>query len=395
MNVAFYTDQTISGMTGGIGRVTDVLTHYFRNQLGWKVFSIYAAEAKADCVRTPLDGAVMLRLHDRLGIRCDARSNVKRAVVWLVEHEVDVLIVQTSMEVVARLKRYMKGLGIDIKVVSVLHFEPGKDEWPWRLDTWMVKRIVARLRNSVIHRATQRGYRSALVEGDAVGLLSPVYIEPYIAYCGLLGTTKMPLYGGKFFAIPNPLSFPEILPVSSLAKKEKIVLVVARMMESQKRISHILNMWHVLQNNGFRLVLVGDGPSLAYYKAQAEALQLKNVSFEGRQNPKPYYEKAQIFLMTSAFEGFPMTLVEAQQHGCVPVAYQSFAALGDVLNDGVNGCIVKNDDEGAFVERVECLMRDDAYRNQLAEGALRDCVRFTPEKVGQQWKTVLEGVCEG
>lgn len=392
MNVAFYTDQTISGMTGGIGRVTDVLTRYFREQLGWKVYSIYAAEAKADCVRTQVDGAVRMRLHDRLGIRQDAKKNVKRAVKWLVEQQVEVMIVQTSMEVVARLKRQMKRQHVDIKVIGVLHFEPGKDEWRWNTNTWLVKRAVADTRNYLVHKATQRGYRSALMEGDAVGLLSLAYIEPYIAFTGLLGTMNMPLYGGKFFAIPNPLSFPEILPVSELKNKEKMVLVVARMMESQKRISLILNMWHELQDMGYRLVLVGDGPSLAYYKAQAEALELKNITFEGLQDPQPYYRKAQIFLMTSAFEGFPMTLAEAQQHGCVPVAYSSFAALGDVLTHEQNGCIVENENEEAYIAQVKRLMSDEAYRNQLAEGALRDCQRFTIEHVGQQWEQILQGL---
>lgn len=391
MNVAFYTDQTISGMTGGIGRVTDVLTQYFRQTLGWKVYSIYAAEAKTDCLRTQVDDAVQMRLHDRLGLRRDARKNVKRAVKWLIERQVHVVIVQTSMEVVARLKHCITELHSDIKVISVLHFEPGKDEWPWMGGSTM-KRCIAPLRNGMIRKATRKGYRKALVEGDAVGLLSAAYIEPYIAYCGLLGTVKMPLYGGKFFVIPNPLSFPDVMPTSALAKKEKIVLVVARMMESQKRISHILNMWSMLQDEGYRLVLVGDGPSLAFYRAQAEVLQLKNVSFEGRQAPQSYYTKSQIFLMTSAFEGFPMSLVEAQQYGCVPVAYNSFAALSDVLTDDVNGCIVENEDESAFVAKVKRLMTDESYRQTLAKGALRDCLRFSIDHVGLRWKEVLESL---
>lgn len=388
MNVAFYTDQTVSGMTGGIGRVTDVLARYFRNVLGWKVYSIYATEAKPDCVRTELDGAVRMRLHDRFGIRYNAFRNVHRAADWLVENQIDVLIVQTSMEVVARLKRHFERNNINIKVIGVLHFEPGKDEWPWS-EADFVRGWFAPLRNKIIHSVTRRGYRTALIEGDAVSVLSPSYISSYLEYCGLDGAMDKMLYGDKFHDIPNPMSFDTLLPVSDLAKKEKIVLVVARMMEEQKRISQVLNMWLSLQDYGYKLVLVGDGPSLPIYKAQAEVLQLKNISFEGRQDPLSYYQKAEIFLMTSAFEGFPMTLVEAQQMGCVPVAYNSFQALEDVLTDGENGCIVENNDENAFVERVKNLMTDDEYRNRLAETGLGYCQRFSVEKVVAKWESLL------
>lgn len=391
MNIAFYTDQTISGMTGGIGRVTDVLTRYFRQSLGWKVFSVYAAEAAADCVPTPVDDAIMLRLHDRLGLRSDVRRNTLSAAQWLVERRVDVLIVQTSMEVVARIKRELQRLGSPMKVVGVLHFEPGKDEWPWKGGS-LFRRLLAPLRNWAIHRATVRGYRSALLAGDGVSVLSPSYIESYIDYCGLLATECIQRHGGKFFALPNPLSFAETLSKPELRQKLPIMLVVARMEESQKRISQILKMWHHWQHSGYQLVLVGDGPSLPMYQTLAKSLELENVSFEGRQDPLPYYRAAQIFLMTSAFEGFPMTLVEAQQQGCVPVAYRSFAALDDVITDGVNGCIVENGDEMAFEQQVTRLMVDGAYREHLALGALRDCQRFSVETLGQQWKTILEGL---
>ena len=48
---------------------------------------------------------------------------------------------------------------------------------------------------------------------------------------------------------------------------------------------------------------------------------------KGQKNPEPYYNEASIFMMTSSFEGWGLTLTEAQQYGCVPLAFHSFASL--------------------------------------------------------------------
>jgi glycosyltransferase involved in cell wall biosynthesis len=63
---------------------------------------------------------------------------------------------------------------------------------------------------------------------------------------------------------------------------------------------------------------------------------LKRVNFEGYRNPQPFYKRASIFVMTSANEGFPMTLIEAQQNGCVPVVMNSFSALREIIQNNIN-----------------------------------------------------------
>ena len=120
----------MSGMTGGIGRATTVLCDYFRVNYGWKVYSIYAFEAKEDCVRTFNDGAIKRRLHDRLGLR-QLAQNYERAVEFIRENKIKIVIIQTSMDVVAKLRKALnRGNLQNVKVISVLHYSPGTDEFP-------------------------------------------------------------------------------------------------------------------------------------------------------------------------------------------------------------------------------------------------------------------------
>lgn len=410
MNVCFYTDQSISGMTGGIGRVTSVLTDYFRHQYGWKVFSIYAFDASEDSKLTEVDGAIKLRLHDRMGFRRGVRKNYCAAVDFIKKNKIDVVYVQTSLDVVSRLRKAIaqsessestkktvsKGRNRrEIKIVSVLHFEPGKDEWPWSF-ALNGKGLMSVVRNLFVHKATVKAYRTALIGSDVVSVLSPSYIAKYTQYAGI--DTESTTLCQKLVAVPNPVSFDVIMSEDELMRKEKICLVVARMEERQKRISEILRIWEKVENlaqadaslQGWRLVLVGEGPSLTLYKAMASSMKLKSVSFEGRQDSEPYYRKSSVFLMTSTFEGFPMTLVEAQQYGCVPLVYDAFSALKDVVCNGENGLIVDNMDETAYLDSLCRLMTNVEYRQGLARRAVADSERFSKTEICGRWKKIIE-----
>ena len=57
-------------------------------------------------------------------------------------------------------------------------------------------------------------------------------------------------------------------------------------------------------------------------------------------------------MMTSHIEGWPMTLLEAQQYGCVPIVYNTFAALSEIIENNVNGYIIGKYDEEAFFNAI-------------------------------------------
>lgn len=385
-NICFYTDQTISGMTGGIGRITSVMTDYFRHHFGWKVYSIFAFDAKPDCELTQIEKGVKLRLHDRLNISPKVRDNYNKAVDFIKENNIEVVIIQTSLDVASKLRKKLDKNHLNqVKIVSVLHFAPGTDEWPWTANG--LKGFIALIRNKVIHYATKKAYVSAYNSSDKLLLLSPNYIKEYQQYSNIKETSKL-------LPLPNCLSFTESIEDDEILQKRPIALVVARMEESQKRISLILRIWKKIESldNQWQLQLVGDGPSLNQYKKLAQELELKNVLFEGRQAPIPYYKKASVFLMTSLFEGFPMTLVEASQFGCVPIVYNSFSSLGDVVNDGKDGFIIPDGNEDLFLERVYCLMNNESLRHNMSLNAISNCQRFSQSIICERWKTLLESL---
>ena len=191
----------------------------------------------------------------------------------------------------------------------------------------------------------------------------------------------------KVRLIPN--SIPAVAEVPP--PKEKRLLWLGRVAHEQKRAELILPIWRKVSQAlpDWALDVVGDGPLLDDLRRQAGEQSLPRIHFHGRQLPDDYYRRAAIFFMTSAFEGFPNTLVEAQSHAAIPVVFDSYPVASWIVDDGVNGHLVEPFDVDAMATRiVELANHPD--RQGFAEQALESARRFHIDRVGQMWQELFE-----
>ena len=136
---------------------------------------------------------------------------------------------------------------------------------------------------------------------------------------------------------------------------------------------------------------MGDGPDRDKYINMVNRLGLERVSFEGFKDPAPYYKKSKISVMCSRFEGFPMTLVESQQFGCVPVVMDSFSALHDIVSNQNTGLIVGNSVE-SFKNGLSRLMMCNSQIETMAFGAVNNCKRFSVKAVCDKWEVLFNEI---
>ena len=197
----------------------------------------------------------------------------------------------------------------------------------------------------------------------------------------------------KIVAIPNPLSFEKIKDVDLINRKKNEILIVSRMKEQSKRVSLALKIWRFVENNesakSWTLKVLGDGEDLHGYKKLAKQLNLKNVEFLGNQNPVPFYETASMSMMTSSFEGWGLTLTESQQYGVVPLAFDSYASVKDIISDGENGCLIPYGNLKMYAKKVLHLMNDVEMRRKMALNCLESSSRFEVETIIPKWRNLL------
>ena len=194
----------------------------------------------------------------------------------------------------------------------------------------------------------------------------------------------------KLLSIPNPLTFSESLLPGEINTKQKTVLIVSRLDESQKKISIALKIWKLLPKatrDTWKLMIVGTGPDELSYKNYAKEHNLHNVHFAGQQsNVIDYYRQSSIFMMTSIWEGLPMSLLEAQQNGVVPIAFDNFSSIYDVVLDGENGYVIKQNNITEFRDKLHELMENENLRYKMALKSIENSKGYQVSNIVDQWE---------
>ncbi len=268
-----------------------------------------------------------------------------------------------------------------VKIVTCLHANPDRtiNKNCFKLTPFRIylKDILRTIYFNIIGNAFIEEMKRVYAISDRYVLLSKRFIPVFI-------NIVKPNDISKLIGINNPCSFQEY----KANKKSDILLVIARMEEGQKRISNILKVWNRLlwKYKNWRLVVVGNGKDLEYYKEYVRKNNIGRVEFVGASdNVQQFYSTSKIFLMTSIWEGLSMTLIEAQSFGCVPVAFDNFAALHDIIN-GSNGAIVKSNDLDEYVKTVDDLMGHDAKLNEMSVQAINSSRHnFDTDKILDEW----------
>lgn len=237
----------------------------------------------------------------------------------------------------------------------------------------------------------------------ATAKTSPRYkrICDYCDYMILLSKRYIPFFTNhvdcrkeQVKGILNPLTFSSALTSREIGSKTKTVVIVGRLDESTKRLSKAIRIWSAIENRykikDWSLVFVGDGEDMDYYKRLAVRYKTENITFAGRQDTVEYYRKASILMCTSAIEGLPMVIIEAKQMGCIPVSFNSFDSVYDLIEDSYNGYIVRYNDLDGYAARLSYLMTHDDVRTQMIEHCLQSNDAYLPDNIYRDWQEIIE-----
>ena len=167
-----------------------------------------------------------------------------------------------------------------------------------------------------------------------------------------------------------------------------IVLMVSRLVR-EKRIDVALTAFAELCQGFPRtgLVIVGEGPERENLESRIKNLELTaRVKLEGWQDDSiSYYKGADLYLLTSAFEGYGRTVVEAAAAG-LPMVMTDVGVAGEVIRDQATGRVVPVGDHAALV-RALCQARQDyPAMRRMAERAQADVQHLSP----RTWEEYLE-----
>jgi glycosyltransferase involved in cell wall biosynthesis len=323
---------------------------------------------------------------------------------FLLKNRIDRIIVSVLSRQNTRLLPDIYGLAHKhgIKVIQWFHMMPGYEMANYGSLARLWFAVKARKHLSVHSRRLVLTWLRALIRPAARLYLRPKYrlLYDHCDACVLLSPHFIPGFMGmagrktaKCSAIGNAATFEHDMTAGALAQKRKEVLIVSRLDESTKRLSLALKIWRKIERESalkdWTLTVVGSGDDMAYYQYLSRKLKLQRCAFEGRQPSMPYFKRASLFMMTSACEGFPLTLGEALQMGAVPLAFDSFGAVRDIIRHGHNGLLIPNNDVNTYAAQLSRLMHHEALRRTMAQHAAESARQFALPEVMKKWKELL------
>ena len=230
---------------------------------------------------------------------------------------------------------------------------------------------------------TKRLYSDLNTNYDRIVTLSSSFIEDFCFYCPKADRTKL-------FAIPNFNTFESCKKTAG----QQYVLFVGRLRNCVKGVDKLLRIWNEVEDlfPDWQLDIVGDGEDRTILEIQAAKMGLKHVMFHGFQDPALFYQRSKIFCMTSIYEGFGMVLTEAMQHGVVPMAFNSYSSVTDIIDDNINGILVKPFDEKEYADKLVSLMSDENKYKKMSHASMAKSITFSKEIIVEKWCNLIENL---
>jgi glycosyltransferase involved in cell wall biosynthesis len=185
-----------------------------------------------------------------------------------------------------------------------------------------------------------------------------------------------PAVAQRLSVIPYGIVTAASLPARCYGTQRPLrVIYAGRLDQPQKR---ILDLPEILQaavdlDVPIELSIVGSGPAERDLKARFEAIAARHsVRFFGtveNQVLLGLLAEQDVFLLTSAFEGLPIALLEAMGQGCIPVVTDILSGVPELLEHAVNGFRVQTGDIQGFAARLAELYGNPVMRRQMATAA--------------------------
>ncbi|MCH5222374.1 MAG: glycosyltransferase family 4 protein [Muribaculaceae bacterium] len=194
--------------------------------------------------------------------------------------------------------------------------------------------------------------------------------------------------------IPNPLT---IVASEKAALDSKKIITLGRFVY-QKDYPSLIRAYSIVANRypDWKLIIYGDGSQEQSIRKQIASLKLTDkILLPGvTESPVEALAEASLFVLSSKFEGFGLTIIEAMAVGLPVVSYECPCGPKDVISDGRDGFLVKTGDEQALAEKIIYLIENPQVRKQMGAAAKLKSLDYSIERITQMWMELFNSLIE-
>ena len=191
----------------------------------------------------------------------------------------------------------------------------------------------------------------------------------------------------KTHCIYNPLNKNEIIKKSnkklnfSFFKKNTINFInIGRLVDQKDQLTLLRSIKKLKDNSNynFRLLIMGSGINkellLDYIKKNNLRKNIKIINFQ--ENPYPYLKKAEVFILSSLYEGLPNVLLESLSLKKFVISSNCPTGPKEILDNGNNGLLFKTGDADELLKKIYFYLENKKKCNHLLNNGLKRLWRF-------------------
>lgn len=198
----------------------------------------------------------------------------------------------------------------------------------------------------------------------------------------------------KIMEINNPVNLKEIEKLSKetinleITKRNKNLLCVGRL-SHQKGFDLIIEAISFLKDKTIKLYILGDGEEKNKLLDLIKKLGLSDQVFLlGRKsNPYSYMKNADLFILSSRYEGFPNALLEAGACGLYSICNNCLGGVNEIIEENINGNVINFNDKKLLISVIEKNLLKEKDRKKITE-RIKD--RYSIEIIVKKYEKVLK-----
>ena len=200
------------------------------------------------------------------------------------------------------------------------------------------------------------------------------------------------------YVVHNPLTL-KVNKISDGLKLSKNSIITIGRLHKQKGHDLLIKSFAsiVQKHSNWHLYIFGEGEERMSLEKQIVDLGLEeNIFLPGIQkNIQSVIKQADIFVLSSRYEGFPNVLLEAMSQGVPPIAFDCEYGPSDIITENYkDGVLVDPENLEQLSEAMNYLIENPEKRKEIAQNTLSVNERFDENKILKQWKTVINDVIQ-
>lgn len=193
--------------------------------------------------------------------------------------------------------------------------------------------------------------------------------------------------------IYNPVNIATSIGIKPKNLPNQYFLFFGRFEEEIKNFSLLIEAYKQSQvaQHDFYLILIGDGKSKAFIENKIKEVKLENYIhlLPFQTEVVAYIQYAHATVLTSKFEGFPMSLIESLAAGTPIISVDCETGPNEIVINEYNGLLVENHNPLALANALNRFVTDENLHENCKKNAQKSIEHLSLERISLEWKKIL------